>query len=435
VAASLTQLDLDASATQLRQPPSVVINLGMGADSAAILLRYLTDPSSRDFDWTDAVVITAMTGDEFEQTGRDVEEHLLPLLRRHGVRYVQVARAQRHVTKAGDGIVVLSDTTHPTRVYLDGVYKLSDEMLEAGTLAQRAGSRLCSVHAKGDVLDPVIARLTEGRPYRQIIGYGANEPKRAANDRDHNTQLRIGVYPLLDWGWTRAMCIEFIASVTGGVIWEKSACAACPFALSNKAGLARVLARYASEPAAGIATLFQEHVALSLNPAQTLLPGRSARAVVTDEGLSHVLAGLDAKLASTEHAIYEVRRILRPRRHDRTKMANAARSVAAIATGTREQLRAQLAELAEQLGRDLATDEHGIDRVYLRTRASLFPTVEHFYVVCPAVVKDKHAPRFDEHWDALVPDDATPLAAATPPATQSQGAALRYRAQPLFEDR
>jgi hypothetical protein len=401
VAATLTGLDGGDRSTSARTPPSVVINLGMGVDSAAILLRYLTDPASRDFDWDDAVVITAMTGDEFAQTGRDVEEHILPLLRRHSVRYLQVARSQRHVTKNGDGIVVLDDTTHPTRVHLDGAYKLSDEMLESGTVAQRSGSRLCSVHAKGDVLDPVIARLTQGRPYRQIIGYEANEPKRAANDRAYDTQLRTGVYPLIEWGWTRAICIEFIASVTAGVIWEKSACAACPFALSNKAGLARVLARYAKEPAAGIATLFQEHVALTLNPAQTLLPARSARTVVADAGLDEVLAGFDHKLATAEHAVYEVRRILRPRQDDRTKMANASRSVAAIATGTREQMQTTLAELAEQSGSDIATDAHGIGRVYLRTRASVFPTVEHFYVACPAVVKDKHAPHFEAGWAAL----------------------------------
>ena len=398
---SLTGLDL-AETRAVRTPPPAVINLGMGVDSTAILLRYLTDPTSRAFDWADAVVITAMTGDEFEQTGRDVEEHILPLLRRHRVRYVQVARSQRHVTKNGDGIVVLDDTIHPTRVHLDGAYKLSDEMLQAGTLAQRSGSRLCSVHAKGDVLDPVIARITHGRPYRQIIGYEANEPKRAANDRAYNTQLRTGVYPLIEWGWTRATCVEFIASVTARVVWEKSACAACPFALSNNAGLARVLARYAQEPAAGIATLFQEHVALSLNPAQTLLPGRSARSVIAAAGLHEVLDGLDATLADARHAVYEVRRILRPRRNDRTKMANAARSVAAIVTGSRDQMHATLAALAEETGYGLATDKHGIDRVYLRTRANVFPTVEHFYVVCPSVVLDKRAPNFETRWAALL---------------------------------
>ena len=30
--------------------PTVVMSYGMGVDSTAILLRWLTDPSSRDFD-------------------------------------------------------------------------------------------------------------------------------------------------------------------------------------------------------------------------------------------------------------------------------------------------------------------------------------------------------------------------------------------------
>jgi hypothetical protein len=60
--------------------------MGVGVDSTAILLRWLTDPSSRDFDLADVVVITAHTGDEFEQTLRDVEEVVLPELRRHHVR-------------------------------------------------------------------------------------------------------------------------------------------------------------------------------------------------------------------------------------------------------------------------------------------------------------------------------------------------------------
>lgn len=408
MAASLVPLDWDATPARNR-PPSVVINLGMGVDSAAIVLRYLTDPASRDFDWDDAVVITAMTGDEFAQTGHDMETHILPLLRRDRVRYVQVARAQRHVTKSGGGIVVLSDSTQPTHVHLEGAYTLSDELLEAGTLAQRSGSRLCSVHAKGDVLDPIIAQLTEARPYRQVLGFEANEPTRAAKDRTYNTPLRTGLYPLIEWGWTRAACVEFIASVTGGVIWEKSACAACPFALSTKAGLARVLARYAHEPAAGIATLFQEHVALCMNPAQTLLPGRSARSAVQAAGLHDILAGLEAKLARTEHALYEVRRILRPRTEDPSKMANASRSVKAIATGRRKQLHSRLAALAEHTGHGVVTDEHGIARVHLRTRASTFPTSEHFYVVFPGVVKDKQPAAFEAHWAALHPQPGLQL--------------------------
>lgn len=94
-------------------PPKVVLSYGLGVDSTAILLRWLHEPTSRDFDLDDLVVVTAMTGDEWDKTGTDVEQHILPLLRRHGVRYVQAARARRHVTTAGAGLVVL--TTRPPR--------------------------------------------------------------------------------------------------------------------------------------------------------------------------------------------------------------------------------------------------------------------------------------------------------------------------------
>src|SRR4051794_36396829 len=156
-----------------------------------------------------------MTGDEWEQTGRDVEAHVLPLLREHGVRYVQAARSRRLVTVAGDGVVVLDDSRAPERLHLRGAFRLSDEMRQAGTVPQTGGARLCSVHAKGDVLDPVIRDLTGGRPFRHVIGFEANEPKRAAKDATYNTADRTGEYPLIEWGWDREACEDFIQAVTG----------------------------------------------------------------------------------------------------------------------------------------------------------------------------------------------------------------------------
>lgn len=207
-------------------PPQVVMSYGLGVDSTAILLRWLHEPSSRDFDLKDLVVVTAMTGDEWAKTGSDVEQHILPLLRAHGVRYVQAARARRHVTTAGSGLVVLDDSTAPDALHLDGAYKLSDEMREAGTLPQSGGMRACSVHSKGDVLDPVIARITAGQPFRHIIGFESEEQRRATKDALYNTSTRTGEYPLLEWGWDRAKCESYITGKTG-VAWSKSACSYC----------------------------------------------------------------------------------------------------------------------------------------------------------------------------------------------------------------
>lgn len=43
-------------------PPRVVLGFGLGCDSSAILARWLTDPSSRDFPLHELAVITGMTG-------------------------------------------------------------------------------------------------------------------------------------------------------------------------------------------------------------------------------------------------------------------------------------------------------------------------------------------------------------------------------------
>lgn len=127
--------------TETDSRATVVMSYGMGVDSTAILLRWLTDPSSRDFDLADLIVVTAHTGDEFDTTLRDVEEVVLPELRRHAVRFVQVGRTQRKTTTKGEGVAVLDDSTNPQKLYA-AAYRLSDEMLSAGTLPQVGGARM-----------------------------------------------------------------------------------------------------------------------------------------------------------------------------------------------------------------------------------------------------------------------------------------------------
>ena len=91
--------------------PTTILSYGLGVDSTAILLRWLKEPSSRNFNLEDLVVITAMTGHEFEETGALVTEHILPKLARMNVRFVQLARGG--LLQAG-GVTVLADSRHPT---------------------------------------------------------------------------------------------------------------------------------------------------------------------------------------------------------------------------------------------------------------------------------------------------------------------------------
>lgn len=155
----------------------------MGLDSTALLLRWILEPQTRDFELDDLALCTSMTGNEFFSTYRDVTQHVLPVLREHNVRFVQIARSQRKTTKAGGGVVVLDDSRQPQQLHIQGQYTLADEMLAAGTIPQLGGIRTCSIHSKGECLDPVIAGITAGNPFRHVIGYESGETNRANKDR------------------------------------------------------------------------------------------------------------------------------------------------------------------------------------------------------------------------------------------------------------
>jgi len=58
----------------------MVWSWGLGAVSTAILVRWLTDPGSRDFDLSDLIALHASTCNELTETGRLCARHVLALL-------------------------------------------------------------------------------------------------------------------------------------------------------------------------------------------------------------------------------------------------------------------------------------------------------------------------------------------------------------------
>lgn len=382
----------------------VVLSYGMGADSTALLLRWLCEPATRPCDLRDLLVITAMTGDEWPVTGRLVVEHILPRLREHQIRWVQVARTG---ASQAEGITILDDSRAPEHVYLDGAYKLSDEMLAAGTIPQVAGSRRCSAKAKGWVLDEFVDAEMAGATYTHVMGFELSEIARARRDASYDTEQRAGSYPLIDWGWDRQACEAYIRQLTG-VHWPKSACTYCPFALCNTVGRQRVLDAYHAEPAAGVQALVLEHIAVSLNPRQGLAAGQRLSSLLAASGQHHhVLDAFTAELDQMPWRIYEVRRVIRPHAGDPTKAANASRSLRAIAAGGRTQMHTTLHELVR--ARDAAIEnDGGIERAWLRRRGATFPATEHFFVAAPAGPDDKEGRGFQAGWRTATQAARTP---------------------------
>lgn len=363
--------------------PLVVISLGLGVDSTAILLRWILEPSTRDFALGDLLAITAQTGSEWPDTIELANTYLLPLMAEHGIRYAQVARAG---PSQKDGIIVLSDTRTPERLITAGGHTLADNLLCAGTVPQSTGDRRHSVNFKGVPLDKYIATVTEGHPYRHVVGFEATETARAKRDSQCGPDTRTPVYPLISpWGWDRAACAGYIRNAIG-VDWPKSACVYCPFALTG-ASLPDTLARFARYPEQGTLPLLMEHVATALNPKQGLIAGRRLLAVMErDPSMVHVLDGYRNALETEDWALYSVQRARLPTR--------ATRRITIEETGPRDSVRAALDRLAMPAG--YAVDElDGHPRVWVRNPAPAPPTAEWFYVIAPALAQEKTGPGFE----------------------------------------
>lgn len=385
-----------------RQP--VILSWGLGLDSTAILLRWILDPTSRDFDLGDLVVLVAQTGDEWPITGELAEQHIFPLLRRHQIRLVQLARTARTKEEAGGcNYTVLDDTRSPTRCYIEGQYKLSDEMFHGGTVPQVGGKRLCSVHAKGELLDWWVASYTQGRPYVHAVGFELGELTRRDQDlRKSKLPGRQALYPLIDWGWWREDAHDYILRHLG-VAYSKSACFMCPYALTSENGRARTIPRYLRSPRLAMLPLAMEHTAVALNERQGLIGGKR----LVDELRRHpdaapLLAMFDKYLDAQEWALYDVRRAFVAGRDGRTA---SARSLDVVALGSHQEVRSHLDRIAKEHGRTVERD--GVHRrLRLLNRQPTLPTAERVLVISPATAEPKVAPAFPKMWQTGITGSA-----------------------------
>jgi hypothetical protein len=75
-----------------------------------------------------------------------------------------------------------------------------------------------------------MANSAASRPSKRTVAFGFNseEGERVVRSMTYNTVHLTAFYPLVEWGWNRKRCEEYLRDVFG-VQWKKSACVYCPF--------------------------------------------------------------------------------------------------------------------------------------------------------------------------------------------------------------
>lgn len=400
------------------------MNYGLGVDSTAWLLLLMQtlpdrarvgDASAReavglpaDADLDRLFLITAMTGSEHPRTAGDVTEHMLPRFTEHQMRFVQVARPRGG--RQGQ-VVVLNDSAAPTVLYAAGRYRLYTEMTSAGTVPTTGLARKCSIKAKGWPIDAFLDAEFGTEPFYQVMGFENSKhergrAKRDAREGDGRGRARTGVYPLIEIEWDRDRCEEFIFEKTA-VRWRKSACTFCPYRLTNMDGLAEVLAEWREWPELALEPLVMDFASVALNPKMGLVAGKSLWSVIApDPTLDEAMWLAEEHLEGLRWGVYEVRRGFKaavPKdgsRVDPYKRGYSARQTVRLASGTQEAMRAALEAMA--IGRRLEVDRSDPlhPRVWVKRRADVYPTREHFLVAAPAFIDEKQGNGFEGTWEA-----------------------------------
>ncbi len=402
------QLPLFGHAPDDNADADVVINWGLGVDSTAYIARMLTAPATHGIDLEHTVVLYMATGSEWPETRLLVEKFMLPLLREHGVRFVQLAR-NGHLQ--GAGFTVLDDSRCPERLFARGPWTLWDDLEAVGTVPQQAGTRKCSLWAKGDVGDWWLRRVFGGRPFRQIMGFNADEEGRRFGDQANSKMPgRTGEFPLIEWGWGRQRCEDYLLE-RFGVHWPKSYCTFCCFPASMGA-LPAHLERMRCHPELAGEVLRLEYTAMSLNP-NARLYGRKSLLELLDPDHPRDRACLDAfkRELDMPWALYRVRRLFLL--SDDGRRRPVMRSTERIDLGRPQQLSQRLATISQRHGIEVEHDAaYGRARAWARPRGAAWPMAEDLFATAPARVIDKQETGFERAWNALLAGaaDQLPLA-------------------------
>jgi len=190
----------------------LIVNYGAGTDSTAMLIELVRLRIVPD------IVLFANTGSEKPWTYVYAELFSNWLIQNGMPGVTVVQRPMSKPSKTGSGYVTLEGNCIQNR-----------------TLPSLAfGRKACSLKWKADPMDKLLGQWwlvrnawAEGRKPVKLIGYdsGPKDSRRAINRTED--EKFIYRYPLREWGWTREVCQQVIASA-GLPDPGKSACYFCP---------------------------------------------------------------------------------------------------------------------------------------------------------------------------------------------------------------
>ena len=391
----------------------VILSYGMGVESTGILLRWILDPETCPVPLDKLIVITSQVGNEWKDSGEDVDKYIIPLLRKYQIRFVQVAR---HGHTEADGITVLEDSRNPSKCYLEGDYTLSTELLDSGTVPQFGGLHKCALKFKNYVIEKWLndhirepakhafgysideqSRVNKSETgfmekFKEYVAFGFNtqELSRVKRAQQYDTPNRIGYYPLLEWGWNRQDCIDYIYKHLG-VLWKKSACTFCPFS-HNKQSVNDLIERQFKHPVQVADAMMMEKISLSMNIRGHLYSNGSLIDMVKLTKNESALAEFQSQLNKSKWALYHVRRIFKPN-------GMADRCVEKLS----EYSIKESAELALMKNKGEFVEQWGINYLFQQKKI-IVPGKEEFKVVAPALVDTKArygVKKFNDKWNEL----------------------------------
>jgi hypothetical protein len=146
--------------------------------------------------------------------------------------YAHIDIMQEWCARVGFPEITILKGAYPQQKIDGGLY---EECMRLGVLPSRVyGMGGCSMKWKRAPQDKftnahplVVADHAAGRKPIKLIGYDADEQRRAGRESFKNDAKYAYEFPLMDWGWTRDDCIQAIDDA-GIARPGKSACWFCP---------------------------------------------------------------------------------------------------------------------------------------------------------------------------------------------------------------